>query len=144
MKDKILMIAVAASAGYAGGKMGSAQAVTPDYLYAKEGIVVGDRSGAKNTRIWPDQIVISGARGASGPRLYLTVTEFQGKEEAMVILGGGGDSAPGVQLMAREEKAYAAVGLQDKNHIQIEYEHGSPSTILRVLTGGRARKLVVD
>jgi len=144
MKDKILMIAVAASAGYAGGKLGSAQVETYDYLYVKEAVVVGERTGSKSTRIGNDGISILGPRGIKGPSVYLKVSEFRGKEEAMLLMPGGGDSAPGVTLIAREDRAAAAVGLLDKNHIEIEYEHGSPSTIVRILTGGRARKLVAD
>lgn len=144
VKDKLLILAVAASAGYAGGKLGSAQSAAPDYLFVNEAIIVGERSGNKRTRIDSQGITISGPRALKGPMVYLQVAEFQGKEEAMLLFGGGGDSSPGVQLMAREEKAMAAVGLMDKNHVAIEYEHGSPSTIVRVLTGGRARKLVAD
>ncbi len=139
------MIAVAASAGYAGGKLGADQANTPDYLYAKEAVIVGERDGSKSwTRIDSDGVSIYGPRGFRGPKVYLKVNDLSGKEEAMLLMGGGGDSAPGVQLIAREEAAAAAVGLLDKNHIEIEYQHGSPSTIVRVLTGGRARKLVAD
>ena len=145
MKDKILMIAVAASAGYAGGKLGAAQVGTPDYLYAKEAVIVGERNGSKKTMIGDDGISITGRRGIRGPVVSLKVNNLSGKEEAHLIMSGGDEGdAPGAVIRAGEESVAAVVGLLEKNHIWIGYEHGSQSTIERVLTGGRSRKLVAD
>ena len=203
MKDKILMIAVATSAGYAGGKLGAAQVDTPDYLYAKKGVTVGADAESGLTRITAggvsvssaegkvtvregkvtvgvservncsqitaDGINVLGAKGVEGPvafmgvydrysavrlsglssapggRAYVTLTAGRNilsrPDNATLELGS--DPWPSVYLTAQQSQAVSAVGLIDKNHIQTWYEHGSQSTIERVLASGR-KALVSD
>jgi hypothetical protein len=145
MKEKILLVAVAASAGYAGGQIGRTQAGP---IEATQVVVTKPSSGVK-TIISPDGIFIgSTAEETQLPMAVLKVAApLPGRKTDAYMMLLGGPASPAVVSMAGQDRAVVSVGLANKNEIKTEYQHGVGSMIWRLLDGGgpgRSRKLVAD
>jgi hypothetical protein len=90
MKDKILVIAVAASAGYAGGKMGAAP---PENITAKsisaESVMVGKPGHPDGwVLVVPGMVNLTGPKGMSDP--HVTLFYDPSAKDASVMVSGGG------------------------------------------------------
>lgn len=132
------MIAVATSAGYAGGQIGRSQ---PKELEVSKLTVVASSTGPR-TVINPSGVTIKSSPDST-TMASISVGNFEGSPDASLLLTGGIGS-PVLFGYAARKSSSLTVGLPDRNEIRTYYAHGEGATVMRVLAGGQARKLVDD
>ncbi|MCE2938753.1 MAG: hypothetical protein ACK5XS_07140 [Armatimonadota bacterium] len=147
MKEKIFMIAVAASAGYAGGQLSSSQ---PKEVLASK-ITLIDSPRGPSTVITPNSFTMMAAESSStlagdAPFVSISVRELSGtgKDMASMMINGGDNSAPIFMAGANSDTSFASVGLLDKSEILLEYKSRSGASLWHVIGGSRRRNLASD